>query len=913
MMTRRVVVVVWFVIATSGVWSSTSTSSANSQSQCIEKERRALLEFKQALVYKSNFFLSSWTNTGRDDDCCTWRGIRCDNSTHHIIMLNLRPNNSDQTLGGEIGHSLHELQHLSYLDLSHNNFTKIPKFIGSLSRLTYLNLSYNPIVGIIPSQLGNLTRLKFLDLYIDLDYGHLIDNNSFEWLSRLTSLESFKLRNTDLTKASTNWLQRLKTLPSLSNLRLSHCLFPPVDISSLSTNSSNSLTELLILRSVVHPSTVPWLFNISSSLVYLVLYDSQIEGTLPNSSENMRSLEAIYLPSNEFEGEVPKSLGSLCNLQELVLDHNRFSTTLGEILESLSGCAKSSLEHLELSNNRIKGPFPTSNVFPIFLRYLGISSNQIEGPLSSLSMLPNIIVLTINSNKLNGTLPESIGQLQHLESFDFSLNSFTGTVSEIHFHKLSKLKEVYISENSLTFNFNSNWVPPFSLKSLKLRSCKLGPEFPSWLQTQSNITILDIANTGIHGTIPAWFSNHASKLNLLNLSSNQFLGPIPHFLSAVQDLHLSNNHFVSLRDFICNKAVHGATQFLDVSNNLIFGNLPNCWGNIKSLKFLMVDNNKLSGVVPSSIGLLYDIQYLVLRYNNFSGSLPSSIQNCTQLQVLNVEENSLEGEIPTWIGERLTNLIILGLRSNKFHGSIPSNLCHIRSIQILDLSMNDLTGAIPSCTNNFTYMRNKDYQELVLRHTYVVERSSDAVAYVVNDTVEAQIMWKGKYYEFQTNLKLLKIIDLSSNKLDGQIPEELTNLVELVQLNLSRNNLYGPIPIEIGKLSNLQALDLSNNKLSGTIPTTLEKMSFLQHLDFSNNKLSGKIPTATQLQSFDDSAFAGNLGLCGAPLTKSCSEDKTLHGVQESEQLFDMSWLQMGVGVGFGVGFAGVCMWSFVT
>ena len=48
-------------------------------------------------------------------------------------------------MGGEICPSLVELQYLRHLDLSYNNFTKIPKFIGSLTSVICLNLSANPI------------------------------------------------------------------------------------------------------------------------------------------------------------------------------------------------------------------------------------------------------------------------------------------------------------------------------------------------------------------------------------------------------------------------------------------------------------------------------------------------------------------------------------------------------------------------------------------------------------------------------------------------------------------------------------------------------------------------------------------------------------------------------------------------
>ena len=87
------------------------------------------------------------------------------------------------------------------------------------------------------------------------------------------------------------------------------------------------------------------------------------------------------------------------------------------------------------------------------------------------------------------------------------------------------------------------------------------------------------------------------------------------------------------------------------------------------------------------------------------------------------------------------------------------------------------------------------------------------------------VRWKGKEYEYENPIRLLRIIDLSSNSLIGEIPKELTYLVELVQLNQSRNNLIGAIPEKIGNLRNLESLDLSHNNFSGKIPMDLAQIT----------------------------------------------------------------------------------------
>ena len=177
----------------------------------------------------------------------------------------------------------------------------------------------------------------------------------------------------------------------------------------------------------------------------------------------------------------------------------------------------------------------------------------------------------------------------------------------------------------------------------------------------------------------------------------------------------------------------------------------------------------------------------------------------------------------------------------------------------------------------------------------------------------ALVKWKAREFDFKSTLGLVKSIDLSSNKLSGEIPEEVIDLIELVSLNLSRNNLTRLIPTRIGQLKSLEVLDLSQNQLFGEIPASLVEISDLSVLDLSDNNLSGKIPQGTQLQSFNIDSYKGNPTLCGLPLLKKCSEDKIkqdslTHNIEDKiQQDGNDMWFYVSVALGFIVGFWGVC------
>ncbi|KAK9072512.1 hypothetical protein SSX86_008946 [Deinandra increscens subsp. villosa] len=868
--------------------------------KCISHERHALLDFKACIHHDPRDLLSTWTRDEEPtDDCCQWNGVECNNKTGHVTGLELRYGD----LEGKISPSLFKLSYLNLLDLSSNYLTgTIP--IGSMTQLRYLDLSDNSFNGTIPMSIASMTQLRHLDL----------KGNSF------TGTIS----------------QFVGSMTQLRYLGLSYNHFH---------------------------GTIPVSIGAMAQLRYLDISQNKFVGTIPKFIGSMTQLRNLNLGYNDFTGTIPSELGNLTNLQQLSLDqldnctienldwlsHLSQMENLGmsgislakqdnwvNVILGLQKLSTLSLGECDLS--QVMHPYSYSPInssssivtlsimdnnlnssmyhwlFPLTsnrLQTLDLSYNKLDGipeylgnlcNLTSLIFYENSIpvkfldflnslsgctsvslqLLVATQSQFTGSVPDDIQKFQSLQYLGLSYNQLNGTISD-KIWKLPKLQELDLSSNSLKGTISKN----------------IG---------KLNIAMINISNNSLE-VVPS----EAGVLNLsgvqsIDMGSNNFYGHLPDVSSNVQWLDLSKNRFYGRISFLC-QIDNGSLVYLDLSNNSLSGQIPDCLWRFKELKVLNLGQNNLFGTLPASMKYLINLEVLYLYNNSFSGELPISLQNCTSLTFLELGVNKFSSYLPVWIGEKLTRLYALSLRSNNFSGTIPLQLCHLVNLQILDLSVNSLHGAIPSCLNNITAMVQSGFSNKQIVHYLYTN-------YYYEEYVDHVIMkWQGCEREISSTLRWVKSIDLSQNNLTGNIPYELIALSELVALNLSRNALHGEIPSNIGQMKMLLHVDLSRNNLSGQIPTSMSQMPSLEYLDVSYNNLSGRIPSSTQLQSFDPSWYTENAGLCGLPLTKPCPRDKELevptligHSEGTVESIEELQrWFYIGVTTGFAIAFWIVC------
>ena len=333
-------------------------------------------------------------------------------------------------------------------------------------------------------------------------------------------------------------------------------------------------------------------------------------------------------------------------------------------------------------------------------------------------------------------------------------------------------------------------------------------QIPPEIGDLTHLTDLVLRYNLLSGPIPPEIGD-LTRLTNLDLHQNLLSGPIP---PEVGDLTRLTN--------------------LDLDQNLLSGPIPPEIGELASMTNLELSDNNLSGPIPPEIGNLASLEYLLLNRNSLSGGIPPEFGNLGNLQILGLFRNQLTGSIPVELG-RMASLTHLMLSFNDLAGPLPAELADLRSLTAFDLTGNNLTGPIGDGflaldeLEIFEFGRNVD---LCARGTAAFVAWLDRIDIVSGPYCnESDMKVLERLYETSGGPNWRNSDGwLQSPALDEWNGVTADDLGRVVTLDLTRNRLTGDLQAGLANLAEMTTLRLGGNGLSGRLPRSLTRLALVE-------------------------------------------------------------------------------------
>uniref|UniRef100_A0A7N0UXD4 Leucine-rich repeat-containing N-terminal plant-type domain-containing protein n=1 Tax=Kalanchoe fedtschenkoi TaxID=63787 RepID=A0A7N0UXD4_KALFE len=381
-------------------------------------------------------------------------------------------------------------------------------------------------------------------------------------------------------------------------------------------------------------------------------------------------------------------------------------------------CGLPAWPHVYCSGNKVS---------QIQVQNLGLKG-QLPQSFNQLTMLSN---LGLQGNRFNSKLPTFKG-LSRLEYAYLNGNEFDMIPLDF-FDGLGSIRVIALDHNPL--NASDGWLVPNEMQKMALLSnlsmvdCNLVGEVPEFLGALPSLSVLRLSYNHLTGVIPPSFANSALQLLWLN-----------------------------------DQGGAGMSGSISVVTTM------------KSLTQLWLHGNRFTGVIPESIGALGSLKDLNLNRNQLVGTIPDSLANM-ELDKLDLDHNLLSGAVPKFKSRSFTYAF------NSFCQTDPGLQCGSDVMALLS------------------------FLEAVKYPTDLVSGWSG------NDPCNRP--WLGLSCNLESEVS---VINLQGLGLNGLISPSLAMLNSLVEIRLGGNHLSGSIPTKLTELKYLRLLDVTGNNLEPPLP-----------------------------------------------------------------------------------------------
>ena len=277
--------------------------------------------------------------------------------------------------------------------------------------------------------------------------------------------------------------------------------------------------------------------NFTEVVYYLLLSENGLDGTLPNSLQDLSFLWELKLDSNTLSGTIPPLSKDFESLYLISLTDNLLEGTIPSSLFTLE-----SLERLKLGNNSLVGIIP--EFVSQTLNHLELYSNAMMGTIPSLANI-SLFYLDLYANQFSGTIPAELGEMDGLSYLNLSYNVLTGPIPQF---TQTTLQYLLLDSNQLSGTVQNDFTSVFELR---LNHNSFTGSLPE-LKSSTRISQLLLNSNNFNGTIPDYGSLESVFFFGFDLSENNLTGKLPSTTIPTNIMYVQSNRLTGkLPDWLC--------------------------------------------------------------------------------------------------------------------------------------------------------------------------------------------------------------------------------------------------------------------------------------------------------------------------------------------------------------------------